>query len=99
MAPERFEHQPVDARTEIYSMGCIFYYALTGVDPFGGQTVREVMTSHLESLIVPLDQLRRDLPGSLCQWIMRLVSRRPEDRPQSALAALGELTAFSGRGA
>ena len=99
MAPERFEHQPVDARTEIYSMGCIFYYALTGVDPFGGQTVREVMTSHLEALIVPLDELRRDLPGPLCRWIMRLVSRRPEDRPGSALAALGELTALSGRNA
>ena len=96
MAPERFEHQPVDARTEIYSMGCIFYYALTGVDPFGGQTVREVMNSHLESLIVPLDELRRDLPGPLCQWIMRLVSRRPEDRPKSALATLEELTALSG---
>ena len=96
MAPERFEHQPVDARTEIYSMGCIFYYALTGVDPFGGHTVREVMASHLEALILPLGELRRDLPGPLCQWIMRLVSRRPEDRPGSALAALAELAEFSG---
>ena len=90
MAPERFEHHPVSARTEIYSMGCIFYYALTGVDPFGGRTAREVIASHLDSLILPLNELRGDLPGPLCQWIMRLVSRRPEDRPESALAALAE---------
>ena len=94
MAPERFEHDPVSERTEIYSMGCIFYYALTGVDPFGGRTVSEVVASHLESLIVPLDKLRGDLPASLCRWIMRLVSRRPEDRPESALAALAEFYAL-----
>ena len=94
MAPERFEHHPVSERTEIYSMGCIFYYALTGVDPFGGRTVSEVVASHLESLIVPLDKLRGDLPASLCRWIMRLVSRRPEDRPESALTALAEFYAL-----
>ena len=94
MAPERFEQHPVSERTEIYSMGCIFYYALTGVDPFGGLTVSEVVASHLESLIVPLDKLRGDLPSPLCRWIMRLVSRRPEDRPESALAALAEFYAL-----
>ena len=98
MAPERFEQHPVSDRTEIYSMGCIFYYALTGVDPFGGGTVGEVMASHLESLIVPLDKLRGDLPVPLCRWIMRLVSRRPEDRPESALAALAEFYAEMCRG-
>ena len=94
MAPERFEHGPVNARTEIYSMGCIFYYALTGVDPFGGRTVSEVVASHLDSLIIPLEELRGDLPAPLCRWIMRLVSRRPEDRPESALAALAEFYAL-----
>ena len=94
MAPERFEHHPVSERTEIYSMGCIFYYALTGVDPFGGRTASEVVASHLESLIVPLDKLRGDLPVLLCRWIMRLVSRHPEDRPESALAALAEFYAL-----
>ena len=75
-------------------MGCIFYYALTGVDPFGGRTVHEVMASHLDSQVVPLDELRGDLPAPLCAWIMRLVSRRPGDRPESALAALAEFFAL-----
>lgn len=94
MAPERFEHQPVDPRSEIYSMGCIFYYALTGVDPFGGITMHEVMISHLESLVVALDELRRDLPPALCAWIMRLISRHPGDRPASVLTALAEFAAL-----
>ena len=37
MAPEQFERRPVSARSELYSMGCIFYYALTGRDPFEGE--------------------------------------------------------------
>ena len=94
MAPERFEHRPVSARTELYSMGCIFYYALTGVDPFGGRTEQEVMASHLDSLVVDLSELRRDLPLPLCRWIMRLISRDPAARPGSVLEALGELAAL-----
>ena len=94
MAPERFEQQPVSARAEIYSVGCIFYYALTGVDPFGGHTVQEVIASHLDSLVVPLAELRGDLPMSLCQWVMRLISRNPADRPASVMDALGEFYAL-----
>ncbi len=90
MAPERFEQQPVSAQAEIYSAGCVFYYALTGVDPFGGHTVQEVIASHLDSLVLPLHELRGDLPVSLCQWVMRLVSRDPADRPASVLEALAE---------
>ena len=94
MAPERFERQPVSARTELYSLGCIYYYALTGVDPFGGHTVHEVIASHLDSLVLPLVELRRDLPVPLCDWIMRLISRDPAARPESALVALGEFYAL-----
>ena len=88
MAPEQFEEQPVSARSEIYSMGCIFYYALTGQDPFGGDDADAITASHLEARIVPLQELRPDLPGEVCAWVMRLLSRRPESRPASVAEAL-----------
>ncbi len=94
MAPERFEQRPINAQTELYSLGCIFYYALTGVDPFGGRTVQEVIASHLNALVLALAELRRDLPPPLCDWIMRLISRDPAVRPASALEALGEFCAL-----
>ena len=83
MAPERFERQPAGARGELYSAGCVFYYALTGADPFPGRTDAEVIASHLAGEAVPLEKLRPDLPPTLCAWVMRLISRRPEDRPGS----------------
>ncbi len=88
MAPEQFEQKSVSARSELYSMGCIFYYALTGQDPFRGDTLEAIVTSHLDAQVTPLETVRSDLPATLCQWVMRLLSRQPEDRPASVGEAL-----------
>ena len=77
VAPERFEHHPISERGELYSLGCIFYYALSGLDAFRGATTGEIITSHLAGAPTPLDQLRADLPAALSAWVMRLLSRRP----------------------
>ena len=91
MAPERFEHHPAGIRGELYSAGCILYYALTGGDPFRGGTDAEVIASHLAGTVEPLETLRPDLPPGICAWVMRLISRRVEDRPATVQRALEEL--------
>lgn len=88
MAPEQFERGAVDARTDLYSLGCIFYYALTGKYPFEGELAAQVMTAHLYHQLVPLDKLRPDLPGYIPDWVDWLQSRLPEDRPASTAEAL-----------
>ena len=88
MAPEQFEQKPVSVRSELYSMGCIFYFALTSTDPFAGETVDPVAASHLGGRVVALTAVRQDLPPPVCAWVMRLLSRQPVDRPGSAVEAL-----------
>ncbi len=88
MAPEQFEQNSVSVRSELYSMGCIFYYALTARDPFAGEDAEAIMASHLGGEVIPLEQLRDDLPPTVCRWVMGLLNRRPEDRPGSAAEAL-----------
>ena len=90
MAPEQFELQPLTQRGELYSLGCIFYYALTGHDPFRGGTTAEIITSHLNAHLADLRLIRDDLPPELCDWVMRLLSRLPQDRPPNVQAALAE---------
>ena len=90
MAPEQFELQPLTQQGELYALGCIFYYALTGYDPFRGGTTAEIITSHLDAQLADLASMRHDLPPELCAWVMRLLSRRPQDRPATVQAALAE---------
>ncbi len=95
VAPERFEHHPISERGELYSLGCIFYYALTGLDAFRGTNTVEIITSHLAGSPTPLDLLRADLPPAVSAWVMRLLSRQPEDRPASVQMALAEFQEIS----
>lgn len=87
MAPEQFERSPVDARTDLYSLGCVYYFALTQHYPFQGETGPEVMASHMYHSFIPLAQLRPDLPPFITQWVEWLMSRLPDHRPNSAAEA------------
>ena len=88
MAPEQFERAELDARTDLYQMGCVYYNSLTGQYPFNGETAPQVMNAHLQHKVVPLEQLRPDLPPVLCQWVMWLINREIGSRPANAKEAL-----------
>lgn len=89
MAPEQFERIPLDKCTDMYSMGCLYYYALTGVYPFNGDTAAAVMVSHLQHHVTPLHELRPDIPQWGCDWIMWHIEREMQARPQDARESLG----------
>jgi serine/threonine protein kinase len=90
MAPEQFNRQPVDERSDLYSIGCVYYFALTGQLPFQGETLAEVVASHLQHHVaVPLEVVRPDLPGAICDWVMTFINVDPRERFQSARQALG----------
>ncbi len=91
MSPEQFERTPLDARTDLYSTGCVFFHALTGNYPFAGKTGPQVMMAHMRHDVGPLAELRPDLPPALVDWVLRLTSRLKDDRPSSALEALQSL--------
>jgi serine/threonine protein kinase len=88
MAPEQFERVPLDARTDMYAMGCVYYQALTGQYPFDGQTGTEVMNAHLQHAVTPIQDVRSDIPIWVCDWIMWQINRMPLDRPGSARECL-----------
>jgi serine/threonine protein kinase len=88
MAPEQFERVPIDARTDMYAMGCVYYQALTGTYPFQGETGNEVMESHLYHQVIPIQEVRSDIPLWACDWIMWHINRQAADRPESARQAL-----------
>jgi len=88
MAPEQFQRLPIDHRTDLYSLGCIFYEAVTGHPAFDGNTVSELIDAHLKKPPHSMKQLRRDISPRLERWIVRLVERDADKRPPSAAEAL-----------
>ncbi|MFP6895582.1 MAG: protein kinase [Roseibacillus sp.] len=88
MAPEQFERTPLDQRTDMYSMGCMYYFALTGLQPFSGETAPEVMASHLQHRLTPIAELRPDIPTWAGDWVMWHIEREMDKRPFNARESL-----------
>ncbi len=91
IAPEQLERKPVGVRTDLYSLGCVFYHALTRREPFQGVSVAGVIDAHLRHDYRPLAERRPDLSAGLCTWVECLMARDPEERPGSAAEALAGL--------
>lgn len=90
IAPEQLELRPLDQRTDLYSLGCVFYYMLAQVSPFTGDSPAETSMNHIRHRCKPIGELRADIPPLVADWLMRLISRQPSDRPDSAREALKE---------
>jgi serine/threonine protein kinase len=88
MAPEQFQRQPIDNRTDLYSLGCIFYEAVTGHPAFDGENVSELIDAHLKKVPFSMKQLRRDISPRLERWISRLLEKDANKRPPNAAEAL-----------
>jgi hypothetical protein len=94
MAPEQLTRKPVDEKTDLYSLGCVFYEALSGRKAFDGETVASVIDKHLNHDLVPLHIVAPHVPPWLGAWVMRLMACKPEDRPTSAQQGIEEFRAW-----
>lgn len=90
MAPEQFERTELDKRTDLYSMGCVYYFTLAGKYPFDGEIAPQVMAAHLNHTVTPIGELRPDLPAWLCDWVMWHLERSMDVRPADAREALAK---------
>lgn len=95
MAPELYSGSEHDVQTDLYAMGCLFYYMLTGCVPFYGETAVELMIAHTVGVYVPLEKSRAYMDKDLTHWVEKLFYKERELRFSSCTEALDELDAFS----
>lgn len=93
LPPEVFEGRHPDERSDIYSLGVTLFHLLTGRLPFEGGSVFEIARKHRTNPPPNLRALRPDCPKWLVALVGRLLEKRPEDRFQTAAAALAALEA------
>jgi serine/threonine-protein kinase len=93
MAPEMFEGSPPSFEGDVYSLGVLLFYLVTGRHPTEARTLRELKDSLREGKALHLNDLRPDLPHFFVEAVHRAIATRPADRFssvgrfQSALAA------------
>src|SRR5207253_1839075 len=92
MAPEQAQGEAVDARSDLFSLGCVLYRMLTGQQPFPGKDTMGVLMALATATPRPVRELAPDLPPALADLVSRLLSKGPQGRPASAKAVAAELT-------
>ena len=101
MSPEQAEGKPVDARTDIFSLGAVLYEMCTGQRAFPGESRASILSAVMARDPLPINQVARAVPAELERAIMRCLRKDPNRRFQSMLdlkLTLEELKAESDSG-
>jgi serine/threonine protein kinase len=96
LAPEQIRGEPVDARTDVYALGCMFYEVLTGSSPFKADSDFVLMYAHLEHDAPLVTDTSSGLPPAVDEVVTRAMAKHPDDRYASAGEAVAALNAVFG---
>jgi eukaryotic-like serine/threonine-protein kinase len=96
MSPEQIRGREVDGRTDMYSLGIVFFEMITGRKPYNALTPIELSMQHLRDPIPKAKQFVRDLPAEVDQIISNAIAKDPEARYPSILTFAQALEKLSG---
>ncbi|MGW4892631.1 protein kinase domain-containing protein [Kitasatospora sp. NPDC004240] len=93
LSPEQATAAPLDARSDLYSVGCVLYEMLTGAQPFVADSPVEIAAKHVNEHPVPPSVVRPGLSAAVDSVVLRLLAKNPGHRPATAAHAQAQLVA------
>jgi serine/threonine-protein kinase len=95
MSPEQIDARTIDARSDLYSLGLIFYEMLCGDPPFNSPSPRELLNLQCTAMPPALDdEVRKGLPRGVEDTLFAMLEKKPDDRPSSAREVVEKLSLF-----
>jgi serine/threonine-protein kinase len=99
MSPEQASGQSEpDARSDIYALGAVAYFLLTGRPPFNGENPIQVLLAQATQEVTPPSRHRREIPADLEQIVLRCLAKQPSERYSSTVELADALRACSSHG-
>jgi len=99
MSPEQIDARTIDARSDLYSLGLIFYEMLCGDPPFNSPSPRELLNLQCTAIPPALDEeVRRGLPRGVEDLLFAMLEKKPDARPSSAREITEKLSMFRAAG-
>ncbi|MDF1665087.1 MAG: serine/threonine-protein kinase, partial [Planctomycetota bacterium] len=95
-SPEQCQGDSFDASSDIYSLGSVFYMMLTGLRPFRGKNVIELVMKHIEDQPAQPRELNPKVPSWLSKLVMKMMAKTPEQRYPNCDEILAELERVTG---
>ena len=91
LSPEQAMGEPADARSDLYSVGCVLYEMLTGKAPFTGDTPVSIAFQHVSGDYQPASKLNSELPEGIDHFLAVVLAKKAENRYQDAAAMAADL--------
>lgn len=95
IAPEQIQGKLISLRSDLYSLGCLLFYLVTGYEPFKGNSVQEIIEKNLKAPPPSIKDYNSQLPVELDQLIQKLLSKQPSSRPLGTSMVQKELEKIS----
>ena len=91
MSPEQIRGEALDARSDIYSFGCVLFELIAGRPPYTGADTNDLLNKHVSATVPAVDTFNKNATTSVSKYLRQLLAKKPAERPGSMKEVLQQL--------
>jgi serine/threonine protein kinase len=94
MSPEQIRNEALDARADVYSLGCVMYELLHGRPPYSGENPNDLLNKHLKAPVPNIQVHNNKVTSDLAVLLRRMMAKDKDQRPESMKQLLKEFSSL-----